>query len=384
MNYQTFRGADMKEALAAVRTTFGPDAIIGSTSRVSNGRPGALGTSWVEVLAAPPPAPQSRWGVTELDSEAERDNRRQLRERAATLPTLRTSGARKVADADEVERKLQEMQSVLEEIVATRPPRERVLGLLDRLGVEGQLARSLATGVPRSTRDAGALRGWLETKLGRAIKTDGSLLTKPGPHIIAAVGPTGVGKTTTLAKIAAKVKLELQRSVAVISLDGYRVGAVEQWQRYAQIMGIPFHSVGDAATFHRVVSQIRCDVLLVDTAGPSAADVSCWDTLRRCLRTPLDRPLHVQLVLPAWIRGRDAELAANRYAELDLSGLVVSKLDETTVRGGALHAMIPRGLPVTFLCDGPRVPEDLHAATTEAVLAAVFTEDNGGSMRGLA
>jgi flagellar biosynthesis protein FlhF len=312
-----------------------------------------------------------------MDTEAIRDNRRALRERANTQPRAATNLAPvRGLSNEEITHELMAMKAVLEELARSRPPRERALSLLDSMGIEGALARELAKGAPKHAAEADGLRTWLANRLKRKIKIESDLLKRPGQQAIACVGPTGVGKTTTLAKIAARARLELRRSVGVISLDGYRVGAVEQWQRYANIMGIPFHSAQNATEFRQAAATMRCDLLLIDTAGPSNADAEGWNTLETCLKHKLERPLHTQLVLPAWIRGSDAEQSVRRFHSVGLGGVVVSKLDETTLRGGFLHAVVPSDLPVTFLCNGPRVPEDLHIASTESVLAAVLTPES--------
>jgi flagellar biosynthesis protein FlhF len=385
VQYQTFRGADLKEALDAVKAAFGPDALIGSTSHVTNGRTGALGKAYVEVTAAPPGGEPRIWGFSEAAATPE--PRRRVKRFRARLPahapaprvpaqhsSSETAGGTVGLGLDmgEVERELASLRQMLEQLTATRPPRERALAWLTSLGFEGAVARDLAGDAPRSLKSEAALRSWVVSHLAGRVRTESNLIARPGPQLIACVGPTGVGKTTTLAKLAARARLEHSRPVRVISLDTYRVGAVEQWQRYSSLMGVPFHAVHDLESFRRVLAQCGSELVLVDTAGRGPLDAESDSTLAHGLAGVTSRPVHVLLVLPAWLRARDAELMVERYAQGGLTGIVLSKLDETATRGGVLHAALPSGLPLTYLCDGPRVPEDVHEATPDNVIEAVF------------
>jgi flagellar biosynthesis protein FlhF len=185
------------------------------------------------------------------------------------------------------------------------------------------------------------------------------------------MGPTGAGKTTTLAKLAARARLDLGRSVGVISLDTFRVGAVEQWQRYAALMGIVFQVAGDKASFRRALAEISADIVLVDTAGRSTAAAS-W-ALPECLTAaPEEMVKHALLVLPAWLRASDVSRITTLYEVPAPTEVVITKLDETLEAGGVLHAALPTDIPIAYLCHGPRVPEDIREASVEAVVDAVL------------
>ncbi|MEZ4224489.1 MAG: flagellar biosynthesis protein FlhF [Polyangiaceae bacterium] len=369
MQYQLFRGVDVREALKAVKAAFGPDAVIHSTREVSNGRGGALGATFIEVAATPPNQAQ-RWPFAEARARAEgrrqpmrgmsrsRDNR--------TTPTLGL-------DSHEIERELAVLRSMLEDLNASRPPRQRAFAVLTALGVEGGLARELSNGSARAARRGDeALRGWLRERLTKSLRVHDDIIQRPTPQLIAAVGQTGVGKTTTLAKLAARARLDHGRSVSIISLDTYRVGAVEQWQRYATLMGLPFFTAQNEVQFARCLAECRTDIVLVDTAGRSTlADDQRW-IVPACLQSTSGRESNVALVMPAWTRGNDAERAVRAYAEAGVTGLCVTKLDETLQAGGVLHAAMPEDLPFYYLCDGPRVPEDIRPATVNAVVDALF------------
>jgi flagellar biosynthesis protein FlhF len=376
MNYQSFRGADLQEAISAVKATLGPNALIEGTRRVSNGRGGALGQEYVEVTAAPPQG--LKWPFA---SKEARPLELPLRERAALAPpsaeqrSIRTKnkyGTVLGLDGKDVERELNALRAMLEELNEQRPPRERALSLLHSKGIEGALAKELATGAAKHAKKGkGQLNEFLRSRLAERVRVSGSLMKNPRRTLIACMGPTGAGKTTTLAKLAARARLDLGRSVGVISLDTFRVGAVEQWQRYAALMGIAFHVAGDRPSFRRALAEIPADIVLVDTAGRSTAATS-W-TLPECLTAaPEDMMHHALLVLPAWLRATDVSRITALYEVPAPTEVVITKLDETLEAGGVLHAALPTDTPIAYLCHGPRVPEDIREASVETVVDAVL------------
>ena len=377
MTYQSFRGADLQQALSAVKATLGPNALIEGTRRVSNGRGGALGQEYVEVTAAPPQG--LKWPFASRDA---RPVDLPLRERAAlnamppgeqrSLRTKNKYGSVLGMDGKDVERELNSLRAMLEELNEQRPPRERAVSLLHSKGVEGTLAREIATGAAKHAKKGkAALNEFLRGRLAERIRVSGSLMQNPRRTLIACMGPTGAGKTTTLAKLAARARLDLGRSVGVISLDTFRVGAVEQWQRYAALMGIPFQVASDRASFRRALAEISADIVLVDTAGRSTA-ASSW-VLPDCLTgVTEDMAKHALFVLPAWLRASDVTRIADLYEVPAPTEVVITKLDETLEAGGVLHAALPSDIPIAYLCNGPRVPEDIREASVEAVVDAVL------------
>jgi flagellar biosynthesis protein FlhF len=372
---QTFRAADVSQALSAVKAALGPDAVITTTRHVGNGLGGGLGHSYVEVTASPG-APQGAWPFLSRFGDASRTAERRT---AAAGPAARArsvDGPRTLAatssETAEIQRELLALRSMLAELEASRPTKDRALGLLHAAGIEGPIARELAAGSGRAAkRGREALRAFLMERIAERIKLEPGLIRRQAPQLVACVGPTGVGKTTTLAKLAARARLDLGRSVAVISLDTFRVGAIEQWQRYAALMGVPFDVAHDRASFAELVRKSRAELLLVDTPG-SSRGVDGSD-LTACLDVLGPRELNVLLVLPAWLRGSDVENVAAQYKNPVPTGIVITKLDETCTVGGVLQAALQSELGLNYLCDGPRVPEDLHEPDPELLLTTLFT-----------
>lgn len=164
------------------------------------------------------------------------------------------------------------VQLMLDELSHGRPLEDRTRALLAAAGFEGALARTLGAGGTRAARAGSSeFRQRLRKSVGEKIAQRPGLIEKLGRCVIARVGPTGVGKTTTLAKLAARAVLSLGRSVRVVSLDTFRAGAVERWRRHAERIGFPFDVVNNRDAFHRVVHDQTAIGRVFDAIFPEQA-----------------------------------------------------------------------------------------------------------------
>jgi flagellar biosynthesis protein FlhF len=186
-------------------------------------------------------------------------------------------------------------------------------------------------------------------------------------RVIALVGPTGVGKTTTIAKIAAKATLESRLRVALITVDTYRIGASEHLGRYGEIMGLKTQVARDATSLAAAVANADADLVLIDSAGRSDAEtIASQISLLRSVPG-----IEIHLVLSAAAGPREIAAAARRYREHGVQRLIFSKLDEADGPGSVLSAaaVIPR--PISCVTNGQRVPDDLQGAETDFLLDLV-------------
>jgi flagellar biosynthesis protein FlhF len=184
------------------------------------------------------------------------------------------------------------------------------------------------------------------------------------------VGPPGVGKTTTIAKIAAQERLVRNRPLSLVAADSFRAGAVEQLRGYAEILAVPFRVVRTADDLALALSSARNPVL-VDTAGRSPSDegvTAVFDVLSH------KRSVRTHLVLAADTSAPTARRVIDRYAALRPSRVVITKLDETESVMPLVAAVRDCGLPVSYLASGQRVPEDLWRATPASLAAALLRE----------
>jgi len=197
----------------------------------------------------------------------------------------------------------------------------------------------------------------------REVKISGPLLDEEGgPKAVMIVGPSGVGKTTTIAKLAAYYALRQKRNVALITLDTYRVAAVEQLRVYGSILGL---SVDVALTCEDLAGMLRvrksADLILIDTAGRSPLDETALRELKQWAAP--NREVEVHLLLSAGTREADLAVLLSRFMTLPVKSLIFSKLDETTQYGSVFNVLHQTGLPLSYLTTGQRVPEDLEVAT---------------------
>ena len=383
----------MPEALRKIKADLGPDAVILSTRQIKRGR-GVFGmlsrpilevtaATDVDALARPAPAPAAPRGPSApaspgpdsgilLTLQADVDSLREELDLLARRP--RRAGPDPVSEelrglVSKVERLLE--QTVRLDRVRLSPGLRRLHAHLDAVDVDPVLsARILAflqdkmdSGVVPEGREVAAFR----ELVARTVKVSGPLLDEaPGPRVVALVGPTGVGKTTTVAKLAARYALQEKRRVGLITVDTFRIAAVEQLKTYARIMGVPIRVALDAASFRSAVEDLADrDLVLVDTAGQSPRDEASLMELLELF--PEDVRTEVHLVLAVTTRGRDLQAALRHYAPVGPSRLLLTKLDETECHGALLGLPLVARLPLSYLTTGQNVPDDIEEATAQGV-----------------
>ncbi|MCR9244191.1 MAG: hypothetical protein NXI31_04110 [bacterium] len=196
---------------------------------------------------------------------------------------------------------------------------------------------------------------------------------------LALVGPTGVGKTTTLAKLAARARSRGER-VAIVTLDTYRVAAVEQLRAFADLLDVPFVVSFTASDLRRTVAELSDhDRIYVDTTGKSPRDSDALSRLQGNLRAG---ECETMLCLAAGTNRRDSELVIDTFDPLGIEAVCLTKWDETMEPGNALSAVIERGLPLSHLCIGQEVPADIVTAEPDAIATAAFDLEASGNRTG--
>ena len=190
--------------------------------------------------------------------------------------------------------------------------------------------------------------------------------------VLAMVGPTGVGKTTTLAKLASRAAIDEGREVALITMDTYRMAAVEQMRAFADLLGAPLsvvftpNDLRDALRRHRGAERI-----FIDTTGRGAMDLRRVREIRSFLQSAEAATL---LALPAGARIEDLRAAGRTFGILRPVGLVITKWDETRLAGETLTYSLEADLPLTWVTDGQEVPDDIHPARPEVLAAAILRD----------
>jgi flagellar biosynthesis protein FlhF len=239
------------------------------------------------------------------------------------------------------------------------PVRALLLGELLDAGFSSALARRLSDELPETLAAADG-RKWLASALNRRLRTlsgDSDIIDQGG--VFALVGPTGVGKTTTTAKLAARCVVRYgAEKLALLTTDGYRIGAHEQLRIYGRILGVPVHVVRDSEDLRRTLVDLRDKhMILIDTVGMSQRDRMVAEQAAMLTRAGEVKRL---LLLNAGSRGDTLDDVVRAYAGEDLAGCILTKVDEAASLAPALDAMVRHGLLLAYVANGQRVPEDLH------------------------
>jgi flagellar biosynthesis protein FlhF len=193
-----------------------------------------------------------------------------------------------------------------------------------------------------------------------------------GPFCMALVGPTGVGKTTTLAKLASLAVLKKNLRVGLINLDAYKIAAFDQLQTYANILNIPFRSAGNLEELRSAVADFRgLDLVLIDTTGRSQRDEASLKEMSELVRS-LEIPVQIHLCVASPTRDLELYDIANRFSVFKPTGLAVTKLDESSLFGAIFNVANRAKLPLSFFTTGQRVPEDLEDASRERVASLIM------------
>ncbi|AYE33415.1 flagellar biosynthesis protein FlhF [Clostridium septicum] len=189
------------------------------------------------------------------------------------------------------------------------------------------------------------------------------------------VGPTGVGKTTTIAKLAGRLSLIDKKKVGLITIDTYRIGAVEQLKTYAEIMGIPFRVVITLKEMEQAIKDLEdCDVVLIDTTGRSSKNYMQISELRAYVnKVNAD---HTALVVSSTTKNRDLDVIIKGYSEIGYDKIIITKLDETRAYGSIYNICKKSNSKIAYITTGQNVPDDIKRPKIEELKKIVLGEEN--------
>jgi flagellar biosynthesis protein FlhF len=200
------------------------------------------------------------------------------------------------------------------------------------------------------------------------------------PSVFTFLGPTGVGKTTTLAKLAAYLKVKRKIKLGIISVDTYRIGAADQLLTYANILNVPLRLAMNRNEFQAAREHFQQqDVILVDTIGRNFLQRQHVETMHEIF-AGTENIRHL-LVLSATAKDVDLQRTINHFHPLDLHSLIFTKVDETTIHGCIINQLLRFPYPLSYLGTGQRVPEDIELATHKRLLALLFPAGNGSTRK---
>ena len=400
MNVKKFSASSTRDALRMVREALGADAVILSNRNV-NGSVEILALASADMSSLSSPAADQR-PLSEPTLAAFAQARRidhdqasglsqalanshDLAQRAAPGVAASASTAfMNPAGSNEMSAMMEEirsMRSMLETQLAeltwtsqaTREPvKSSVLREMLAAGFSASLSRFLIEKMPAaSTRDSGMK--WIRTILERNLATidnENEMLEQGG--VFALVGPTGVGKTTTTAKLAARcVMRHGPGKLALITTDGYRIGGYEQLRIYGKILGVMVHSVKDQADLKIALDELKGKhTVLIDTVGVSQRDRMVAEQV--AMLSGAGNPIKRLLCLSATSTGETLNEVVRAYQGDGLTGCIMTKLDEAATIGNVLDVVIRQKLNLYYVANGQRVPEDLHVANQQYLVDRAF------------
>ncbi|MCG9598156.1 flagellar biosynthesis protein FlhF [Vibrio sp. Isolate25] len=255
-----------------------------------------------------------------------------------------------------------------QEVERREPLRAMLIKRLERMGVSAELADQLACYIPEDTPPTKAWKALLGLVSDQIPISKQDILKRGG--VVALLGPTGVGKTTTVAKLAARAAMEFgPDNVALVTTDTYRIGAHEQLAIYGRIMGCAVKVAKDSKELADVIYQLRNRrLILVDTAGMGQRDVRLSEQLDTLMHES-GEVIHSYLVLPATAQRKVLQETIDHFKRIPLSGCILTKLDESLSLGEFVSVVVQNSLPVAYIANGQRVPEDIVIAQPKYIVA---------------
>jgi flagellar biosynthesis protein FlhF len=403
MKIKRFFAKDMRAGIRQVRDALGADAVILSNNQVSGGIEIVAAVDYDEslltadtasdLMANPshhnkqtpsqptsPQTPPSQFDAIDLEddsvtlaSEIPASRRDTPREAPAAKAETREGNKQIVWSQDpmlvQMQGEIKELRDLLEQQLSSLawgtlsnrdPLRAKLIRCLLELGLSPKVCQKLAEAAGGQKDFEATWRQALALLAGSLAVDTSDSLDQGG--VVALVGATGVGKTTTIAKLAARYALRHGRErVALVTTDSYRIAAHEQLRTYGRILGIPVRIANSHAELSEALKLLSDkDLILIDTAGMSQRDVRLSEQF--ALLGEAAPNLKTFLVLSTTTHRSGLGEVVKAFGKVKLDGCILTKLDETTSLGGALSTAVEHKLPVAYVSDGQRVPEDIHIA----------------------
>jgi len=377
MKIQTFKAKSMQQAIDMVRHELGPEATVLHTRELHAGLLGRLFFGKEYEIAASCEAnvpsrltpavsfePIHATPTSEIDyrQKYRDDFRRQLGTELDELGFMSAELNHRVSDST-----VQHLPAALFEIYTDLIEAD----LEDRIAQE--FIEHLRSETTVDLDDSCSMRAELTRLVENEIHVSGPLQTSAGQgRVVALVGPTGVGKTTTIAKLAANYRLRENKTVGLITVDTYRIVAVEQLRTYAEIIDLPMEVVSTPREMREAIARMKSlDLVLMDTAGRSPRDEVRIQELKAMLTEA--NPAEVHLVLSATGGAKSLTTTANRFATVGTTSMIVTKLDEATGLGNLLSVIRGCGLPISYVTDGQNVPDDIQVAQKHSLAQQILS-----------
>jgi len=377
-----------QEAVELAREELGKNVVI---MNVKKNSPRGLAKIFRKESVEPEPAPDSKKAMVQAAKAALVEKKQVIAEKEEKEETI--------VETNAIEQKLSDLQSLLEkrinlpaqEAVSEEKPEDKqqdktkaylrlIRSQMENNEVEPGYVEQLLEEIEGSMKKDASLDNILSgvyqkivLKMGRPHLID--LHAKKKKYVFF-IGPTGVGKTTTIAKIASMLKLSKKVKVAMVTSDTYRIAAVEQLKTYANILGVPLKVVYSSEEVEAIMEELeKYDLVLIDTAGRSHNNKEQRKDLHRLLEVVPEQEREVFLVLSATTKYRDLVKISQSYSEITKYSLIFTKLDETDAIGNIFNIRMLTGAPLSYMTWGQNVPDDIGKADAQKMAKQLLGGD---------
>lgn len=380
MDMKRFNEKNMHTALQKIREELGDNAVIISSNQNSTG---------VEVVAATDYEAVANSDVVSSTEVYERSS--MVSEQVETKTPINVEPIVHEINTSAIQDEISQLRAIIEsqtemiswrKLISQNTSTRKILQKLSISGFGFNLSKELLGGV-RKINNFDDAWGLIENNLKDKISITQENVIEAG-GIVALVGPTGAGKTTTIAKIAAQYAMKHGNSdIAIISTDYFRIGAHDQISIYGSILNVPVVTANNESELHKALKIVKNKKLvLIDTAGLSQRDPRVQEVMKTLSK--LSKDLITYLVIPANSQLCVQKEIINNFMSDSLNGVVVSKTDEASQIGGILTALIEQELPLAYETTGQKVPEDIARLNQDEILTkALDYGERYGSMESL-
>lgn len=370
---------NMNEALTRIRYELGKDAIIISQRKVKeSGIKGYFRPKLIEVTAALENNKLDKKSKFSIENKNDID----FKDSLDSIKKIIAEKNDKIIKTDAINEKVEltkddnnikdevkEIKELLNKVIKnTNKEEERdiVLDYLKDIDIDDELISELLIKEYDNIDD---FKEYFKSLLENEIE----VFTESLDGKVVLVGPTGVGKTTTIAKLAGRLALIEKKKVGLITIDTYRIGAVEQLKTYAEIMNIPFKVVITLKEMENAVSELEnCDIILIDTTGRSSKNSMQISELRAF--TQKVNADHIALVISGTTKNRDIHTILNGYSEIGYEKIIITKLDETSSYGCIYNIIKKAQKPIAYITTGQNVPDDIKVPLKNEISKLILGE----------
>jgi flagellar biosynthesis protein FlhF len=357
MNAKTYTASSIQGALDEIKRDLGPDAVILSTQPVVKRYAFGLAKAqnW-EITATMPKMAATKVLKPVLKSGVEQQQTPHVTTR------LQKNDSRIEELLEEVNELKRSVMLIGKAVSGRTTDTSGVYAELVEQGVDPEIAESLVNAAGYGNPGSAERRTRIRRALSEMLMVDSPVELKgQGRTVSVFVGPTGVGKTTTIAKLAGHAKVRFGKRVALISTDLLRVGAYEQLARYGDLLGVPTYSCGDISALPDLVKSLDDrDMVLIDTPGSAAAD----PRMNKLESLTGSGEARVHLVIAASTRSEDITNIIRKFHRFSPRRVVITKIDEAQPQGAFVSDILRNEMPISYLTNGQRVPEDLLIPST--------------------